>query len=113
MRKYFSTLHQRSESHRRHFALAVSSIVTLSIFSFWSLATFGTGGTLAQNDPQPTTNNRSMEVSPFESFKNGLAASLEGLSGALSSTKDTLKEAVDLEADYQKMRDGVLNTYGQ
>lgn len=111
MKKYLAELHTKPPHHKKRFAFAVSGLVTLIIFSFWTLATFGTGGTLAQNNEVEKASPN--EVSPFQSIKMGAAASIEGIKSTFSGLKNGLSEAVDLEADYTEMKDGVLNTYGQ
>lgn len=95
MRHYLATLHTKPDHHKKRFAFLVSAGVTLTMFTVWSLVTFGTGGTLAQNDPSTTlgASNSQIEVSPFESFREGLASSF-----------DAMKESFE---------DLFLNIYGQ
>ena len=111
MRKYLSTLHQKPERHKKRFAFLVSGGFTLAIFSLWSLTTFGTGGTLAQNSVE--VERAHPEISPLESLKSNLADSLQGLTDAFTAVTEVVGEAADLEADYTEMKTDVLNTYGQ
>ena len=100
MKKYLSTLHTRSENHKKRFAFLVSGGFTLMIFSLWSLATFGTGGTLEQGREvvaqKQETKEEVKEVSPLSSLKGGIATGFAGLSEALEGIFGGLKGAVDL-----------------
>lgn len=110
MRKYLATLHKRPEHHKKRFALLVSGVFTLFIFSIWTLVTFGEGGVLAREKGEKE--EASAEVGPFESFKNNVATSVEGIFGNFGKLKDGL-ETVDIESDYTEMRNNVLEVYGQ
>ena len=114
MRKYLSTLHQRSDNHKRRFALLSSGIVTLFIFGVWSLVNFGTtGGTLAEN--QIDTNSSGQEesqVSPFQSFRDSVASSFEAFRGSFTNIRSSLNSE-DFEAGFDELKDGALDTYGQ
>lgn len=101
MRRYLSTIHERSESHKRHFALAVSSGVTLSIFGVWALVNFGTG-----DAQQAAVVTATKEVSPFASLK-------KDVSEAVGSLTSGVQRSVDLQEGYADMKADVLNTYGQ
>lgn len=110
MRKYLATLHQRSHEHKKRFALLASGGFTLLIFSFWSVATFGTGGTLAQNNIEVQRAHE--EVGPLESIGSTMSASV----GAILENFGLLKSEVNkvnLESDYTEMRNNVLEVYGQ
>ena len=111
MRKYLSSLKHRSDSHKKHFALAVSSGVTLSIFSLWALANFGAGGPLA-GEAQPAAVARANEVSPLDSLKKGMSEGFQGISDTLQSIKEGVSDSIDFEADYTEMKTNVLNIYG-
>ena len=114
MRKYLAELHKKPDHHKRHFALLASSTITLFIFGFWSLVTFGTNDEIiAENENTPTLSvQRDDEVSPFESLRMSLAASLEALRGNFVELKSGM-EAIDFESEYKEMRDGALDVYGQ
>ena len=113
MRKYFSTLHQRSVHHKRRFALLTSGIVTLFIFGVWSLATFGTmGGGIVAGDKNIRQAAADAEVSPFQSLRMNLAASFSALKSNFGELKAGL-ETIDLEAEYREMKEGALDIYGQ
>jgi hypothetical protein len=106
MKKYLSTLHQKSDSHKRRFAFLTSGLITLIIFTFWSMALFG-------NDQSVIAEKESQEVSPLASLKDGVASSVAGLNDAFAGIKYGLKEMVDLQSDYEEMKSGVIETYGQ
>jgi hypothetical protein len=83
MRQYLSTLHSRSETHKKRFAFLVSGGFTLMMFSLWTLATFGTGGRIAQEKAVVAQKEEPKEVTPLASLKNGVATGLAGISEAL------------------------------
>lgn len=112
MRKYLASLPDKSPQHKKHFALAASSAVTLTIFAFWALANFGTGGVASEN-ASPAAARRAVEVSPFESLKQGISDGFSGLYDTLGSLKESVSGNVDIKADYGEMKANVLNTYGQ
>jgi hypothetical protein len=101
MRQYLSTLHTRSESHKKRFAFLVSGGFTLMMFSLWTLATFGTGGRVAQEKAVVAQKEVPKEVSPFASLKNGIATGFAGISEAIQGLGGGLKGAAD------------INTYGR
>jgi len=76
MRKYLAELHTKPAHHKKRFAFLVSGGVTLVMFSIWMLATFGNGGTLAQEEKSQN------EVSPLESIMAGVGESFEGIRGS-------------------------------
>ncbi len=90
MDKYLTKLYKKPDHHKKRFALLTSGVVTLFIFGVWSLATFGVG------DISEATIAEKNEVSPFESLRTNLAASLEGI-------RDSFEE----------LKDGALDVYGQ
>jgi len=96
MRKYLSTLHTRSNTHKKRFAFLVSGGFTLIIFSLWTLTTFGTGGTWAQEREVVAQKEEIKEVSPFASLRNGIATGFAGISEALQGLTGGLKGAADL-----------------
>ncbi len=113
MKKYFATLHQKPERHKKRFALLVSGTTTLLIFALWCLVTFGVKGTLAQDFSTNSQTNRSqdLEVGPLESLRQGLASSVEGWSQILETMKTGLGMVVGLEADYSENKNGILTNY--
>lgn len=112
MKKYLSTIHQRSPAHKRRFALLVSGGVTLIIFSIWSLVVFGNGNAIVANQPSdlsgPTVvENNPNTVSPFDDVKGGIANSID----AVKQQFDQIKQAVgsvNLQNKYQETRDQAL-----
>lgn len=117
MRKYLSTLHTRTDSHKKRFAFAVSGTLTLIMFTLWTLATFGTGGVLAQKEAEMVKKEVAREVSPFSSLKNGVAAGWAGFretfNGLRGSVEGVLDSSKGSQEEYEKLRNEVLNTYGR
>lgn len=103
MRRYLAQLHKKPDHHKKQFAFLASGTITLFIFGVWSLATFGVNTKIIAEEN---------EVSPFQSLGTNLAASLEALKRNFGALKSGLK-AVDFEAEYQEMRDGALDIYGE
>ena len=112
MKKYLSTIHQRSPEHKKRFALAVSSLVTLFIFTVWSLVNFGTapGGILAKD--YQVEAQKTAEVGPFTYIRNILAGSFAALINIFNNVKSEA-EQVNLESEYKELRDNALDTYGR
>lgn len=111
MRHYLSTLHTRSDQHKKAFALAVSGGVTLSIFLVWSMVTFSPfsdGAQIAEDTNAPIELAPSSEVSPFQNLKSGVAASFEAVREGLDSAKGNIKQ-VDLQSEYEKVKTDTLN----
>jgi len=102
MDRFIANLHKRPDHHKRRFALLVSSIVTLFIFSAWSLVNFGTTGEVTKQEK---------EVSPFESLRAAVGSSLEGMGKIFGEFKTGL-QSVDLESEYKEMRSNTLEIYG-
>ncbi len=111
MRKYLSQLPYQSDAHKKRFAFMASGVITLFIFSAWSLATFGVGGTLAIN--REPIERAHAEVGPIASLRLTLASSIESLKGNFINLKEGLDGFSELKSDYGEMRDNVLETYGQ
>jgi len=103
MRKYLAQLYKKPDHHKKQFALLASGTVTLFIFGVWSLTTFGINTRIIVE---------TSEVSPFQSLGSSLAASFEAFKSNWGELKSSLK-AVDFEAEYQEMRDGALDIYGE
>ena len=113
MRKYLSTLHEKSPLHKKRFALLASSVMTLFIFGIWSLVTFGTSGKLTNhNNTQALLANSESEVGPLESLRMGVSTSFELLYGNLRALTSNIGN-LDIGKEYQEMRDGALETYGR
>lgn len=111
MKRYLSTLHERPESHRKRFALFVSSSLTLLIFALWSLATFGPESAVANNSAGAA--NATKEVSPLQSLGEDISSVFRGFSESFNDAKEVFDDSVDLQTGYDDMKSGVLNTYGQ
>ena len=76
MRQYLSTLHTRSDSHKKNFALLVSGGFTLSMFAIWTFVNFGQ--TVVEEQPVPTLAS-TQEVGPFESLLSSVSSAWDGL----------------------------------
>lgn len=86
MRKYLSTIHQKSPEHKRLFALIVSSSITLIIFGIWSLVTFGR---ISQTVADAPTDEGTLKAPiPIEDIKSGIANSFEAVRGQINSLQD-------------------------
>ena len=123
MRKYFATLHTKPDHHKRRFAFLASSAITLSIFGIWSLVTFGIVNTEKESAiagirsstvalSEVAKPKKETEVSPFQSLRMNLAASLEAFKRGLGEM-GTAFEAIDFESEYKELRDGALDAYGK
>lgn len=110
MRRYLAELSRKPDAHKKRFALLASGVITLFIFGIWSLAVFGT------DNPKISDSNTSdkvaNEVSPFESLRMNLGSSFEALKASFSGIKKGLED-VNLESEYQDMRNNTLNNYGE
>lgn len=121
MRKYLSTIHQRSDTHKRHFAFAVSGGTTLMIFAIWTMVNFGNGGVLANNDQAPMTNEQLgyrgaevAEVSPLQSVGASVSSAFDAVGRAWGELKGSLSglDDFDLNSSYEEMKGKTINTYG-
>ena len=104
MRRYLAELYKKPDHHKRQFALLASGTITLFIFGVWSIATFGINTKIIAEAEN--------EVSPLQSLRMSMAASLEALRNNFGELKRGF-EAVDFETRYQEMRDGALDVYDQ
>ncbi|KKT14376.1 MAG: hypothetical protein UW76_C0010G0005 [Parcubacteria group bacterium GW2011_GWF2_44_8b] len=104
MRRYLAELYKKPDHHKRQFALLASGTITLFIFGVWSIATFGINTKIIAEAEN--------EVSPLQSLRMSMAASLEALRDNFGELKRGF-EAVDFETRYQEMRDGALDVYDQ
>jgi len=102
MRKYLAELHKKPDHHKKQFALLASGTITLFIFGVWSLATFGINEGIVAKD----------EAGPFQSFRSNVASSLEAIKSNFGQLKDGFK-TMDFKTEYQEMKNGALNIYGQ
>ena len=119
MKKYLATLQTRSPQHKKRFAFLVSGAFTLSIFGIWSLVTFGpeVGGILADRETSPSKvslmeKKSEDEISPFESLRMNIAATFEAFRGGVGNFTNEIK-TVDLGSEYNDLKSGALETYGQ
>ena len=106
MRKYLTTLHTRSNRHKKRFALLVSSFFTLFIFGMWSLVNFGTSPSVVAEKEKVN------EIGPFQSIRANLASSFDALNASFDDLK-TGFQSIDVNDKYQEMRDNALDIYGR
>jgi hypothetical protein len=112
MRKYLSTIHTRSDKHKKNFALAVSSGVTLTIFALWTFINFGNGGVVAQQEVETRVSKN--EVSPLESMGASLGSSWAAIRETWGEFTGSFGEVeVDVDSAYEEMKTRTINTYGQ
>jgi hypothetical protein len=113
MKRYLSTLHTRSHRHRKNFALLVSGLFTLLIFTIWSIIHLGAGG---QTDiaalPAITTSETANALSPLAGLKETFSNSLTTFKESINQAKAGLN-SVDIQNGYNQVRDEALNTNGQ
>jgi len=97
MRTYLATLHKKSPSHKKRFALITSGTFTLLIFAIWALATFGpsTFGTM-DSGQEASANQAVGEANPFGSLLRGVGAGFKALTGEVDELKNGL-EVVNFE----------------
>jgi len=83
MRKYLSTIHHRSPSHKKLFAFIVSGSFTLIIFGVWSLVTFGRNSqTIAEAPKRGGTLEATL---PIQEIKTGVANSFEAVRNQINA----------------------------
>lgn len=107
MRKYLASLPDKPDHHKKRFAFLASGTFTLMIFGFWSLAHFG----LPSNTRVVERQNQN-EVSPFESLKGNLATPLEALKNQFRNLGESMGD-INIESEYQNIRQDALNSYGR
>ena len=112
MKKYLSTIHQRSPAHKRRFALAVSGGATLIIFAIWSLVVFGNSNVTVADQNTSASNptvvaNNSNTVSPFEDLSGGVANSIDAVKQQFNQIKQAVT-STNIQDKYQETRDQAL-----
>ncbi|MDB5194784.1 MAG: hypothetical protein JWN50_798 [Parcubacteria group bacterium] len=118
VRKYLAGMHTRPEHHKKRFALAVSGSATLLIFTLWTLARFGAGGTPDTVAQTPVSDTSSSALSPVASLKASAVDAWSTITGQIDKAKQGL-QSVDLQNSYTEVRNDALNnqqnstTYGQ
>lgn len=111
MKRYLSELHKKPDHHKKHFALLLALTITLIIFSFWSLVSFGVGGTLASRLNHENTPKVANEVGPLQSFYSNIASSVSGLKSGVSELKDGFK--VIIPSGTEELPENALELYGR
>ena len=113
MEKYLTKLYQKPDHHKKQFAFLASGTITLLIFGFWSLTTFGINNESNDNEANVAAAPETVEeVGPLQSFKTSLASSWEAIRDNFVELKSGIDQ-VDFEAEYEEMKGGALNNYGQ
>lgn len=104
MYKYLDKVREKPVHHRKRFALLASGTITMSILAVWSFVMFGGGG------EQVLAEENRVEHSPFESLKANVGSALDTFKGDFDKLLETV-ESVDLEAEYEEMRQDAKDTY--
>lgn len=114
MRNFIRNLHNKPDHHKQRFAMLASATVTLFIFGFWSIATFGSkGGVVADAGSQvASVSAAESEVSPFESIQSSVAGGLKAITEKFSDIMTNFN-SVNFQQDYSEMKDKALDSYGQ
>ena len=110
MKKYLSTIHQRSPAHKRRFALVVSGGITLIIFTIWSFVTFAnTNPSLANQNSNSTDNQKQnlTAVSPFADLSGGVANTIDAVKQQINQIKQAVSSS-NIQNQYQQVRDQAL-----
>ncbi|MBX4206591.1 hypothetical protein KW784_02275 [Candidatus Parcubacteria bacterium] len=110
MRRYLATLHKRSDSHKKNFALLASGGVTLSIFAIWLFVNYGQAPVVAEADAAPSL-AAVHEVGPLQSLGESLSSSWDALTESFKGLTGALKTGADLEKGYEEMKAKSLNQY--
>ena len=111
MENYLYRLSQKSDHHKKRFALGVSGCFTAIIFLIWSFVNFGGAATVvAENVPN---SNAKEAISPFENIGKGFASAWTAIKYQLEDTGNTI-EKVNLDSKYEEIRNDALNNqYGE
>jgi len=109
MRQYLSTLHTRSDQHKKNFALLVSGGFTLSMFAIWTFVNFGQP--VVKEDTLPTLAS-TQEVGPFESLLSSVGSAWDSLTSGFGELKDSLS-GIDVESGYIELKTKSLDIYGR
>lgn len=114
MKRYLRELYKKSDHHKKRFAFLASSTITLFIFGIWSLAVFGTNEVkiVVNEETSNTSTVVDKEIGPFQSLGMNLASSFRAVQNSFVELKNGLG-AVDIEAEYEELRNRSLDIYGQ
>ena len=112
MRRYLATLHKRSDTHKKNFALAVSGGFTLLIFGVWLFVNYSSTGSEQVAEQASQKLAAAHEASPIESLVASLSTAWDELTKSFKELTGVLG-GVDLESGYREMKDKTLNTYGR
>jgi len=116
MKKYLSTIHQRSTAHKKRFALAVSGSITLIIFGLWSLIVFGdnspkvvqTSDNSVVISNQTDNSNAVPTISPFDGIKDGVANVFSAIKNQVEQLTHTAG-SINIQNKYNEARDQALS----
>lgn len=90
MRRYIENIQDKSDNHKRRFALVVSGMFTLLIFSLWSMTTFGVLLNTSNVDKtQQEAQVLSTEVSPLDSIWSDVSGTFSDIKGQFNSLKES------------------------
>lgn len=105
--------------------MLASATITMFIFGFWSIATFGVnGGVLAalkggsaespESSSQVAAASAAVEgeSGPLSSLANGLSTGFGALMESIRELKNGLSPD-NLQSEYSEMKDRAIETYGQ
>ena len=114
MRRYLATLHKRSDSHKKNFALLVSGGFTLAIFAVWLFVNYGSLGSpqVAEDTAGVTQLAAVHEVGPFQSLADSLSSSWSDFVGSVKNLTEAV-HAPDVKQGYDQMKSETFDTYGR
>jgi hypothetical protein len=106
MENYLYRLSQKSDHHKKRFALGVSGCFTAIIFLIWSFINFGGAATVvSENIPNRDAKEA---ISPFENIGKGLASAWSAIKYQFEDTTKTI-DKVNLDSKYEEIRNDALN----
>jgi hypothetical protein len=121
MKEYLRTIHKRSDTHKKRFALIVSGLVTMLIFLVWAIVSFGNATPVAANN---STSDDSLAavveatpaadvnaVTPFQDLLSGIGSAVDAIKQSVGQVKQAAS-SVNLNQDYQNVRNDALPTNG-
>lgn len=114
MSSYFRELQKKPDHHKKSFALLASSTVMLFIFGIWALVNFPPSG--PADSPTLASGSNVVEPSPFQTFRESLASSLEAIRNSFIELKSGVNININrdtIEGGYKELRNEALDTYDQ
>jgi hypothetical protein len=116
MKNYLRTIHQRSPAHKKRFALAVSGIITLTIFGLWSMVVLGNqtpmiadnaNSVVAVSAPANPPVGGPNAISPFDDISNGVANIFGAIKNQFEQTKQSVG-SINVQNKYEEVRNQAL-----